>query len=72
MKENLRKSLTESWTEGLTSFYQEVCLLERPYMHDPDKTVSGRSYRNNCKGLVKNINIRRFARYKMERRPAKA
>ena len=25
---------------GLKTFYKEVCLLEQPYIHDPDKTVA--------------------------------
>jgi elongation factor Ts len=25
---------------GLKTFYKEACLLDQPYIHDPDKTVA--------------------------------
>jgi elongation factor Ts len=35
--ENVIEKIVES---GLKTFYKEVCLLEQPYVHDPDKTVA--------------------------------
>jgi elongation factor Ts len=34
---NVIEKIVES---GLKTFYKEVCLLEQPYIHDPDKTVA--------------------------------
>jgi elongation factor Ts len=35
--DNVIAKIVES---GLKTFYKEVCLLEQPYVHDPDKTVA--------------------------------
>jgi elongation factor Ts len=35
--ENVIEKIVES---GLKTFYKEVCLLDQPYVHDPDKTVA--------------------------------
>jgi len=47
---------------GLKTFYKEVCLLEQPYIHDPDKTVAQALKAAEAKvgGAVK---VTGFARY---------
>jgi elongation factor Ts len=45
----------------LDKWYTEVCLLEQPYIRDPDVTIE-QLLRNNVASLGENIRIRRFAR----------
>jgi elongation factor Ts len=45
----------------LDKWYTEVCLLEQPYIRDPDVTIE-QLLRNNVAALGENIRIRRFAR----------
>jgi elongation factor Ts len=45
----------------LDKWYTEVCLLEQPYIKDPDVTIE-ELLRNNVASLGENIRIRRFAR----------
>jgi elongation factor Ts len=46
----------------LGRFYSEVCLLEQPFIKDPDKKVSDLVQETSAR-LGENIQIRRFARY---------
>jgi len=48
----------------LTKFYQEVCLLEQPFIKDEDKTV-GTLLREKIAQLGENIVINRFARFRV-------
>ncbi len=48
----------------LDKFYSEVCLLEQPFVKDPEKTVQARLTELITK-LGENITIRRFARYQL-------
>lgn len=45
----------------LDKWYTEVCLLEQPFIKDPDVTIE-QLLRNNVASLGENIRIRRFAR----------
>jgi elongation factor Ts len=48
----------------LEKFYAEVCLLEQPFIKDPDKTIQ--SYINEyIAKLGENITIKRFTRFKV-------
>ncbi len=46
----------------LEKFYQEVCLLEQPFIRDPKKTVKDLVLEHVAK-LGENITVRRFARF---------
>ena len=48
----------------LEKFFQENCLLEQPYIKDPDKTVQEMILEMVAK-IGENINVRRFARYEV-------
>lgn len=49
-------------TGRLEKFYQQVCLLEQPFVKDPDKTV-GQLVQEAVATLGENIQVRRFVRY---------
>jgi elongation factor Ts len=48
----------------LNKFYEEIVLLEQPYIKDPSKTV-GDLVVEKIAAIKENISVRRFARYKM-------
>jgi len=48
----------------LDKFYAEVCLLEQPFVKDNDRTV-GDLVTEIIAKLGENINVRRFARYRL-------
>jgi elongation factor Ts len=48
----------------LDKFYSEVCLLEQPFVKDPDKTVQ-LLLQETIGKLGENIDIRRFSRFKV-------
>ncbi len=53
----------EKIVEGkLEKFYAEICLLEQPFVKDPDKTV-GQLVTDAVARIGENIQVRRFARY---------
>jgi len=49
-------------TGRLEKFYKEVCLLEQPFIKDPDKTVQ-QLLNEKIAVIGENINIRRFVRF---------
>jgi elongation factor Ts len=46
----------------LQKYYQEVCLLEQPFVKDPDRTVND-ILRDRIAKLGENISVARFARF---------
>jgi elongation factor Ts len=46
----------------MQKYYQEVCLLEQPFVKDPDRTVND-ILRDHIAKLGENISIARFARF---------
>jgi elongation factor Ts len=48
----------------LDKFYSEICLLEQPFVKDPDKTIQELLTETIAK-LGENISIRRFSRFKI-------
>ncbi|HEY8349523.1 MAG TPA: translation elongation factor Ts [Clostridia bacterium] len=53
----------EKMVEGrMEKFYKEVCLLEQPWIKDPDKTIK-QLVAEKIATIGENINIRRFARF---------
>jgi elongation factor Ts len=51
-------------TGKLEKYYSEICLLEQPFVKDPDKTVQSLLTELIAK-LGENISIRRFSRFKV-------
>jgi elongation factor Ts len=56
-------AIIEKILEGqVNKFYADICLMEQPYVKDPDKTVQ--TYLNETIATIgENMSIRRFARY---------
>lgn len=48
----------------IDKFYTEVCLLEQPYVRDPEKTIQDILTETISK-VGENINIKRFARFRI-------
>ncbi|MFP4474455.1 MAG: translation elongation factor Ts [Desulfatibacillaceae bacterium] len=59
------ENVIEKIVEGkLNKFLKESCLLNQPYVKDPDKTVQ--DYLNEVRAMTgENVNIRRFARFQL-------
>lgn len=58
-------NIAEKMVAGrIEKFYKEVCLLEQPFIKDPDKTVKD-ILNEKIATIGENINIRRFVRYEM-------
>jgi elongation factor Ts len=59
------EKMIEKIAEGkLNKFYKESCLLNQPYVKDPDKTVA--DYINEVIAVTgENISVRRFTRYQL-------
>jgi elongation factor Ts len=56
-------AIVERMVEGrLKRFFEEQCLLEQPYVRDPDHTV-GEMVQELMARLGENIQVRRFQRY---------
>lgn len=57
------ENIIEKIIEGqVNKFYGDICLLEQPFVKDPDKTIQ--TYLNETIAAIgENISIRRFARY---------
>ena len=56
--------LTRATCAGIEKYYKEVCLLEQPFVKDPDKTISDLITESIAK-IGENIAIRRFTRYQL-------
>ena len=57
------EKVIEKIVEGkMERFYSEVCLLEQPFIKDPDRKVSA-VINDAIARLGENIQVRRFARY---------
>lgn len=65
LNEGKPEKIVEKMVEGrVEKYYKEVCLLEQPFIKDPDKTVSGIITESIAK-IGENISIRRFVRYQL-------
>lgn len=51
-------------TGKLDKFYSEICLMEQPFVKDPDKTIENLVTETIAR-LGENISIRRFSRFKI-------
>jgi elongation factor Ts len=57
------EKVIEKMVEGrMEKFYKEVCLLEQPWIKDPDKTIK-QLVTEKIATIGENINVRRFARF---------
>ena len=57
--------VVEKMLEGkLNKFFQEVCLMEQPFVKDPDRTIE--QLRTDLIGVIgENIEVRRFVRFQL-------
>jgi len=63
LNEGKPANIVDRMVEGrLEKFFKEVCLLEQPFIKDPDKTVQ-QLLNEKIATIGENINIRRFARF---------
>ena len=59
------QAMNEKMVEGrIEKYYKEVCLLEQPFVKDPDKTV-GEMVSAAIAKIGEKISVRRFVRYEM-------
>lgn len=57
------EKIIEKMVEGrIEKFYKEVCLLDQPWIKDPDKTIK-QLLTEQVAAIGENINIRRFVRF---------
>ncbi len=57
------EKIIDKMVEGrIEKFYKEICLLEQPWIKDPDKTIKQLVTENIAK-IGENINVRRFVRF---------
>ncbi len=65
LNEGKPEKIVERMVEGrIDKFYKEFCLLEQPFIKDPDKTVQQLIHEHIAK-IGENINVRRFTRYEL-------
>ena len=57
--------VVEKMLDGkLNKFFQEVCLMEQPFVKDPDRSIE--QLRTDLVGVIgENVEVRRFARYQL-------
>lgn len=65
LNEGKPERIIDKIVEGrMEKFYQQVCLLEQPFIKDPDRTVQDIVNEKIAK-IGENISVRRFARFEM-------
>lgn len=63
LNEGKPEKIVEKMVEGrIEKYYKEICLLEQPYVKDPDMTVQ-ELLNSMIAKIGENISIRRFTRY---------
>lgn len=63
LNEGKPEKIVDKMVEGrLEKFYKEVCLLEQPWIKDPDRTIQ-QLLSEKIAVIGENINIRRFVRF---------
>lgn len=63
LNEGKPEKVVEKMVEGrIEKYYKEVCLLEQPWIKDPDKTIK-QLVTEKIATIGENINIRRFVRF---------
>ncbi len=65
LNEGKPEKIVEKMVDGrIEKYYKEVCLLEQPFVKDPDKSISQMVTESIAK-IGENISIRRFVRYQL-------
>ncbi len=65
MNEGKPEKIVNNMVEGrIKKYFKEVCLLDQPFVKDPDKSISD-YVKEQIAALGENITIRRFTRYEM-------
>ncbi|MGE5390547.1 MAG: translation elongation factor Ts [Deltaproteobacteria bacterium] len=65
LEEGKPEKVIEKMVEGrIEKYYKERCLLEQPFIKDPDKTVQELVHGHVAK-IGENISVRRFARFEV-------
>lgn len=65
LEEGKPEKVIEKMVEGrIEKFFKEQCLMEQPYIKDPDKSVKDLIHETIAK-IGENISVRRFARYEV-------
>jgi elongation factor Ts len=65
LNEGKPEKIVEKMVEGrIEKFYKEICLLDQPYIRDPEKTVKDLIVEQIAK-IGENIKVRRFVRYEV-------
>ncbi len=65
LNEGKPEKIVDKMVEGrIDKFFKEVCLLEQPFIKDPDKTIQELLHGKIAK-IGENINIRRFSRFEV-------
>ncbi|WP_282941852.1 translation elongation factor Ts [Paenibacillus sp. RC67] len=65
LNEGKPANIVQKMVEGrLGKYYEEYCLMEQPFVKDPDKTIS-QLVNEKVATIGENITIRRFARFEL-------
>ncbi|OWZ84260.1 translation elongation factor Ts [Natranaerobius trueperi] len=65
LNEGKPEHIVDKMVEGrLDKYFEEICLLDQPFVKDPDKSV-GEVKKEKIAKIGENISIRRFVRYEM-------
>ncbi len=65
LAEGKPENIVEKMVSGrISKYYNEICLLEQPFVKDPDKTV-GDLLNEKIARIGENLSIRRFARFEV-------
>ena len=65
MNEGKPENIAQKMVEGrISKMYKEICLMEQPYVKNPDLTISD-YLKDKIATIGENIVIRRFTRYQM-------
>jgi len=65
LEEGKPEKIIDKMVDGrIEKFYKENCLLEQPFIKDPDKTVQQLVHEHVAK-IGENITVRRFSRYEV-------
>ena len=65
LNEGKPEKIVEKMVDGrMKKFYKEICLLDQPYIKDPDMTI-GDLVKEMIMDIGENVKIRRFARFEM-------
>lgn len=65
LNEGKPEKIVEKMVEGrIEKFFKEICLLEQPFVKDPDKTID-QFVKERIAKIGENINVRRFVRYEL-------